>query len=302
MHGKLTAVTAAILVAGCTSTTTIATTTAGSAATAPWHAGTKAQAIAEARHLLAEFRVPPGGTRVSQSAVPPTLRSRPAPGDGWVSATEYLVVPRDPKVIIAFLASPPLSSPMTAGADLVGSSVGAYLDAPAAGIDAGIVSVVIEPYAAGKALLAATVSTAWLPYRTAAEYVDPSVFRSVTATMRFVSVTPGPARTRTFTSPVTIAKLADLLNASAPMPRIILTGRHCTPFGATYTLTFTPRPARGSAIVVTLGLCGGIGVTAGRDQQPALWDPGSRLASLTSTLLGNPQPAPVNTKSLAPAP
>jgi hypothetical protein len=303
MTFKLTATAAAtaVLLAACTNaSTSTRSAVADAASITASHAGTQAQALAEARHLLAQFRLPPGTKPVALSTLPPQLRGHSGPGAGWAAASEFLQAPQDLHAISAFLAGPPLSMPVQDGPALP-AGMGTFLAAPAPGIDAALVSVEVVPYANGKALIAAYAYAAWLPYRTAAEDLDPSRFRSVTAAERFF-FPPGPATTRTFTSPVTIATLAELLNASAPEPEYVLAGRHCAPVGPTYTLRFTPKPSRGPAVEVIEGPCSGTAIKADGQPQPTLWDIKYRLAAAISALIGNPQPAPVNTSSLASPP
>jgi hypothetical protein len=296
-----TAAMAAILLAGCTNTGTSTAASSAAAVPAAWPAGTKAQALAEARHLLALLRLPPGTKPVHLTALPSGMRAEPPPGAGWAAAGETLLTSRNPRAVWALLdAGPPFGMPAQYGPVLPQVS-GIVLPAPAPGVDAAQVVVGVAPYASGKTLIAAYAYAAWLPYRTAAEYLDPSRFRSVTATVRFSPIQPGPTTTRAFTSPVTIAKLAALLNASAPEPGTLLVARSCAPVGPVFTLTFTPKPARGPAVGVTAGFCGGIGIDVNGKPQPPLWDMNGRLATTIRTLLGNPQPTPLNTQSLASA-
>jgi hypothetical protein len=246
--------------------------------------GTRAQALALARHLLAELSVPPGTKPAHVRSLPPLLRDHQGPGAGWAGDQEILVVPGNPRTVLERLdAHAPFSTPTRYGAALPTWS-GTLLPAPEPGIDAAQVSVGIAAYSGTATLVTAYAYATWLPARTAAEHLDPFGFRAVTVGED--RLIPSSRRvTRTFTDPAVIARLAAFVNGLPPAAA--LTGRSCAAVLSRYTLRFTARDANGPAVVVSTVDCGTDGITVNGKPQPGLWDTHARLAAMARQLLGS---------------
>ena len=245
--------------------------------------GTRAQAMALARHLLAELSFPPGTKPAHVTSLPPLLRGHQGPGPGWAGCQEILVVPGNPRSALERLdAHAPFSTPTRYGSALPTWS-GTLLPAPEPGIDAAQVSVGIAAYSGSTTLVAAYAYATWLPARTAAEHLDPSGFRAVTVGEDRL-IPSSREVTRTSTDPAVIARLAAFVNGLPPAPALI--GRSCAVVFSRYTLRFTARDANGPAVVVSTVECGTDGITVNGKPQPGLWDTHARLAAMARQLLG----------------
>lgn len=245
--------------------------------------GTRAQAMALARHLLAELSFPPGTKSAHVTSLPPLLRGHQGPGPGWAGGQEILVVPGNPRSALERLdAHAPFSTPTRYGSALPTWS-GTLLPAPEPGIDAAQVSVGIAAYSGSTTLVAAYAYATWLPARTAAEHLDPSGFRAVTVGEDRL-IPSSREVTRTSTDPAVIARLAAFVNGLPPAPALI--GRSCAVVMSRYTLRFTARDANGPAVVVSTVECGTDGITVNGKPQPGLWDTHARLAAMARQLLG----------------
>jgi hypothetical protein len=252
-------------------------------ATSPRATGTRAQALALARHLLAELSVPPGTKPAQVRSLPPLLRDHQGPGAGWAGGREILVVPGNPRSVLERLdAHAPFSTPVRYGPALPTWS-GILLPAPEPGINAAQVSVGIAAYSGSTTLVAAYAYATWRPARTAAEHLDPSGFRAVTVGEGRL-IPPSRQVTRTFTDPSVIARLAAFVNGLPPAA--VLTGRSCAAVLSRYTLRFTARDANGLAVVVSTVECGTDAITVNGKPQPGLWDTHARLAAMARQLLG----------------
>jgi len=253
-------------------------------ATSSWATGTRAQALALARHLLAELSVPPGTRPTHVRSLPPLLRDHRGPGAGWAGDQEILVVPGNPRTVLERLdAHAPFSTPTRYGAALPTWS-GTLLPAPEPGIDAAQVSVGIAAYSGTATLVTAYAYATWLPARTAAEHLDRFGFRAVT--IGEDRLIPSSRQvTRTFTDPAVIARLAGFVNGLPPAAA--LAGRSCAGVFSRYTLRFTARDANGPAVVVSTVDCGIDGITVNGKPQPGLWDTHARLAAMARQLLGS---------------
>ena len=245
--------------------------------------GTRAQAMALARHLLAELSFPPGTKSAHVTSLPPLLRGHQGPGPGWAGGQEILVVPGNPRSALERLdAHAPFGTPTRYGSALPTWS-GTLLPAPEPGIDAAQVSVGIAAYSGSTTLVAAYAYATWLPARTAAEHLDPSGFRAVTVGEDRL-IPSSREVTRTSTDPAVIARLAAFVNGLPPAPALI--GRSCAVVFSRYTLRFTARDANGPAVVVSTVECGTDGITVNGKLQPGLWDTHARLAAMARQLLG----------------
>jgi hypothetical protein len=139
--------------------------------------------------------------------------------------------------------------------------------------EASLVAVVI-PRGSGS-LIRAEVQVVWYPPRSAAEYVHPDRYRSVTVT---VPVASGARRdatvTRTFTSRAVIAELAALLNR---LPGMLPAAFGCpnmtespSRVPSPYRVVFTPRSRGWPAVAAAPLGCWDGGIVVGGHKQPAL--------------------------------
>lgn len=276
---------AAILLAGCASGPAGPEPGAGPrVVTSSWANGTKAQAQALARHLLAELSFPPGTKPAHVRSLPSLLRDYQGPGAGWAGGQEILVAPGNPRSVLERLdAHAPFSTPTRYGPALP-TWYGILLPAPEPGIDAAQVSVGITTYSGTTTLVTAHAYATWLPARTAAEHLEPFSFRAVTVGEDRL-IPSSRQVTRTFTDPAVIVRLAAFVNGLPPAPA--LTARSCAAVISRYTLRFTARDTNGPAMVVSTVECGTDVITVNGKPQPGLWDTHARLAAMARELLGS---------------
>jgi hypothetical protein len=150
------------------------------------------------------------------------------------------------------------------------------LDVPAhlpQGIAQANLEVVIIPRGSDS-LIRAEVQVVWYPLRSAAEYIHPERYRSVTVTVPKLSDASGDATvTRTFTSRAVIAELAELLNRLPGMPPTAFScpdmTRPLTRIPSPYGVVFTPRSRWPTIVAAPVGCWHG-GVAVGTHRQPAL--------------------------------
>jgi hypothetical protein len=87
--------------------------------------------------------------------------------------------------------------------------------------------------------------------------------------------------TKTFTSPVIIASLADVINSLQAAPNVAIS---CN--GASvYQLKFDPSDQAAPEITASTYGCQGVQVARGANPQPALWDPHDSLLLAASKVL-----------------
>jgi hypothetical protein len=142
------------------------------------------------------------------------------------------------------------------------------------GIAQANLEVVIIPHGSNS-LIRAEVQVVWYPPRSAAEYIHPDRYRSVTVTVPQQSDTSGDATvTRTFTSQAVIAQLAALLNR---LPGMLPIGLSCPPetrpltrVPSPYRVVFTTRSRRWPTIAAAPVGCWDGGIVVGKRKQPAL--------------------------------
>jgi hypothetical protein len=160
----------------------------------------------------------------------------------------------------------------------VGNGTDRYvLDVPAhlpRGIAHANLEVVIIPRGSGS-LIRAEVQVVWYPPRSAAEYIHPDRYQSVTVTVPKLSEASRDATvTRTFTSRAVITQLAALLNQ---LPGMLPTTFNCPamkvgarPPPSPYRLVFTPRSRQWPTIAAAPVGCFQGGIVVGKHKQPAL--------------------------------
>lgn len=142
-----------------------------------------------------------------------------------------------------------------------------------------------QAYSRTATLVTVDVWAAWLPYRTAAEHLNPADFRSVTVVRVLTNNGKQTSESRTFTSAALIGRLAAVLNSGVPAPDSatgLILG--CVPGGFSYTFRFTPRAEHGPAVTAS-PYCDAIAVSVNGKQQPALWDDGT-LETIAGPLFG----------------
>ena len=284
MRSWLIAAVAGIIVTGCATATGHAAAQAHAAATGPAPGqGSQAKALALARHLVAEVRVPPGSRPVHPSSLPPALRDPQAPsGPGWASAASILVAPGNAIAVLdTLLAHAPFGDD---SARTVPVTVSTLLESPEPGVDAAVVDVSAMQYSSTTTLLAVRASAAWLPVRTAAEHLDAARVRTVTLTEVY-NFPAHPQVRRTLASRAVIARLATLLNHLKPA--VFELAPNCPMPAASSTLKFTPANGNGNTVVVSTIGCGFDQVAVNGASQPPLSDPEDRLLALARELAGS---------------
>ena len=262
-----------------------AATPADAAATGPAPGqGSQAKALALARHLVAEVRVPPGTRPVHLSSLPPSLHDPQAPsGPGWASATRILIAPGNAIAVLDTLLA---HAPFGDGSPrIVPVTVSTQLESPEPGVDAAVVDVSVMQYSRTTTLLAVRAFAAWLPVRTAAEHLDPAHIRAVTLTEVYNKFPAHRQVRRTLASRAVIARLATLLNHLNPA--VFELAPECPAPVAGSTLKFTPANGNGNTVVVSTFGCGFDQVTVNGASQPPLWDPDDRLLALARKLAGS---------------
>jgi hypothetical protein len=253
--------------------------------------GTRAEAAALARQLLARLILPSGARRLPQTPLPPALAgSWFAGAEVTPSLDQYelFALAQPMNAAAAFLAAhvpPGLGDGGTGGASGPGGPTlqdVTYLDhqLPAGIVSAQLVLSVVP--SSGGSLLRADAQVIWYPPRTAAEYIDPARYHALTIT---VSVGGGRSHTvhKVVTSQPFIARLADLLNR---LPAEPLGTFGCPAIFAEYQVAFSASPHSRPVVVISFNEtgCGGAGITVNGRTQSALEDNG-RLAALVDQMV-----------------
>jgi hypothetical protein len=130
-------------------------------------------------------------------------------------------------------------------------------------------------------LLRADAEVTWYPPRTAAEYLDPSGYRAVLVSLSVAGRDPLP-RPRLVTSRAAVERLARLLDSLPAAPEVAFVS--CPMITATYWFRFEPRGHRGRPAVVLAGGCFTDVITVNGRRQPPLWDPANRLLKAAARL------------------
>jgi hypothetical protein len=249
-------------------------------------AGSLAQARAVARHWLAGLVLPAGTAPLGQR--PPAA----LPGPGFTGAGQnvdlfrYFRLPVPMAAADSFLrARPPAGLSFDTTGTVGGDSD--VLEGSPRRLPPGIAAVMLEftmaPDSGGGSLLRADAQVMIYPARSAAEYLNPAAFRSVTVSAARWDA--APASRRTITSRPVIAMLAGLVNGLPVQPPGSIIG--CPAIGGNmifYQLVFTPAAAAGPAVVVRPDGCLADQVSAGGAWQPPLAD-GQAVTSAAARLL-----------------
>lgn len=286
---------AAALLAGCGSSTISPKPpgTAGSptlTAKPSWPpGGSRAQALALARHMLS-LLVLPSGARHPQGQVPRRLRQ---PGARLGSLTmvgvhRFYSLGMPPQAASRFFGAhvPPgmrfLSNGQTGGpGGVMALDVGYVPRSLPPGIYRAELDLTLVP-AAGGSLVRADAQVIWYLARSAAEYLNPADFGAVT--VRAIMLNPKRHTvTRQITSPQVIARLAGLLNGLPAAPRLVMP---CPAMLTTYRVEFAAKPSGGPRVAVGTGSCFTDQISVAGRAQPALMDANGRLAAAVRHLLG----------------
>ncbi len=286
MRSFLAGAAAAVLLTGCG--TALAQSGTGHSGDRPRTAvavnGSRSQAQAYVRHLMAELSLPEGSKPAHLKSLPEIVRAQAPDAPGWAGASRILIVPGQPLAVLQRIsAHPPFNEPVIYSATPVLDVT--IRQAPEPGIDAAILDLAVQAHSRTTTLVGAYAFAAWLPYRTAAEHLEPASFRAVTISAD--QLVPRPHQvTRTFTSAAVIARLAAFLNERPPAPAAALAAVSCPAPLASVTLRFTATGRQAPAVAVSTAGCLVDAITVNGRQQPSLWDTAGGLESMARKLLG----------------
>ena len=247
-------------------------------------AGSRAAALTLARQMLARLVVPAG----SQAAHPPPLSVSSAGGNlpYTVELHRFVLVHEPVAVVQSFLLAHVPPGMSWAGDGLAQGtantvtvlSVAYSPRSLASGLTNAQLGTAAMPLADDDTLIRADAGVSWFPPRSAAEQLTAASFRSVTVTATEMFPRPRTA-TRTFTSPVVIARLVALVNSLPATPYPDVAAMSCAPGGTVYRLGFTP------GVVIYAGGCGASdAITVNGKEQPRLWDLGVLTAAARQLL------------------
>jgi len=281
MRAFLACMAAAVLLAGCGAALAQPRTGRQPRTTATV-TGSLAQAQAYVRHAIAELSLPAGTEPAHLKVLPEIMRDQPPGPTGWAGASRILIVPGRPLAVLQRISGhAPYSQPVIYSATPVQNIT--LLAAPEPGIDAVVLDLAVQAYSRTSTLVGAYAYAAWLPYRTAAEHLNPAVFSAVTIVKD--QLLHGK-QSRTFTSAASIARFAAFLNGRSPAPLSAVEGMSCPPPIVTYAVRFTPR-AKGDPVVTTSAGCGTIAISVNGKPQPSLWDTNGGLTAIASSVFGH---------------
>jgi hypothetical protein len=286
MRSFLAGAAAAVLLTGCG--TTLAQPGTGHSGGRPRAAvvvnGSRAEAQAYVRHLMAELSLPEGSVPAHVTSLPEIVRAQAPGAPGWAGASRILIVPGQPLAVLQRInAHAPFNEPVIYSATPVLSST--MRPAPEPDIDAVILDLAVQAHSRTTTLVGAYAFAAWLPYRTAAEHLDPASFHAVTISADQL-IPQQHQVTRTFTSATVIAGLAAFLNGRPPAPAAALAGVSCPAPLVSFTLRFTATGRQAPAVAVSTAGCLVDAITVNGRQQPWLWDTAGGLESMARKLLG----------------
>jgi hypothetical protein len=254
--------------------------------------GSPAEARMVGRRMIVGLILPAGSRRIAPRSQPPEAGL--IVGPNVIDVHRFYWLPLPEHVAVSFL-----QHHVPANTSLTGTGWGPdwqqvqySLNAPPAGLEQfNALQATLTVGPRGGTLLRADAQLTWYPPRSAAEYLRPDGYRSVTVTLTSSLARAKPrTMTRVFTSQAVIARLARLLDGlhtSAPW-----TGS-CPALLPQFQIVFTPAArgnARSARALVSPSGCRGELITANGEQQPALEDINStRLLTVISPLLGMPR-------------
>jgi hypothetical protein len=241
--------------------------------------GSPAEARAVGTRMLASLILPPGARRIGAQRQP--QRGEVIGSDDLVDLSRFYRLPLSLSAASTFLqAHIPVGDTVSGtGSGNNGPGGTGYfmmvsyaLKRPPVGIDQGtmlLATLAVGPH--GGTIMRADAEVVWYPPRSAAEYINPSGYRSVTITVTLVN-RQGRARTvtRTFGRPV-IARLARVLNrlrTLAPPGPISCPAMN----GTTFTARLTAASPRYPKVVISPAGCIGDLIKVAGKAQPVLLD------------------------------
>jgi hypothetical protein len=246
--------------------------------------GSRAQAQAYVRRLIAELSLPEGAKPAQLKQLPQIMRAQSPGTTGWAGASRILIVPGQPLAVLKRISGhPPFNEPVIYEATPVMDST--MRAAPEPGINVVILDLAVQARSRTTTLVGAYAFAAWLPYRTVAEHLDPATFRAVTIIKDQIVSTRQRTVSRTFTSPAVIARFAAFLNGRTPAPESAVGALSCPAPFLTYALRFTARDGHGPAVTASAS-CWTIAIRVNGKQQPLLWDTGDGLETIARSLAG----------------
>jgi hypothetical protein len=254
-------------------------------AKSPARPSPKQRAVADADAILASFAVPKGARKLSaaptvEKGVLKTAPQMPSSPD-LVDNAEWWIAPGAPQSVLAWEAKHVSHRFSTAGSGhgygpgfATWSQVFALPDIPAVLDSRELVVEVVQD--GDKTVIRVDAQVTWQPARPATEKV-PAAAKAVTIAMKLGLNQGGrkPPKPVTITDRAKVSALKALINGLALFPL----GMYSCPadFGAGLVLTFRagPRTPALAVAAVTLGGCGGVGLTIGGKSQPTLAGPGT---------------------------
>jgi hypothetical protein len=251
-------------------------------------AGSRAAALTLARQMLARLVVPPGSQAAHPSPVPPPLSMSSAGGNlPYTVDLHRFVLVREPAAAVqSFLLAHVPAGMSWAGDGLAQGtantvtvlSVAYSPRSLASGLTNAELDTAAMPAAGGDTLIRADASVSWFPPRSPAEQLTAASFSSVTVTATEMFPRPRTV-TRTFTSPVVIARLVALVDSLPATPYPDVAAMSCAADGTVYRLGFAP------GVVISAGGCGGSdAITVRGKEQPRLRDLGALTAAARQLL------------------
>jgi hypothetical protein len=246
-------------------------------------AGSRTEAAALARQLLARLRLPPGTRRLPSEPLPPSL-SEPAveTAGGSASLDQHRLFALTQPMATAAAA---LAAQVPPGLDESGTGSGSGPDGatmqevqyqprslPAGIVNAQLVLTVV-PAVSGGSLVRADAQVTWYPPRSAAEYIDPVRYHVLRLVVTIFGRNPHTVR-KVVTSQAFIARLAETLDRSQAEPTAMVV---CPADFEDYQLSFSVSETSRPAVTVQANEtgCGGAQVAVNGQSQPSLADDGA---------------------------
>lgn len=254
-------------------------------------AGSRPEAAALARLVLARLSLPAGARRLPPTPVPAALQQPTLLGltAASLDVHELFELPQSMSTAASFLAAHKPKNMMLFSSGSAGDAAGpqnqavSYLTRSVpAGLYEVLLDLTVAPDGYGGSVLRADAQVVWYPPRTAAEYIDPARYRALTITVTTYGTRPHTVRT-VVTSPAAIARLADVLDRSQVLPARTIS---CTLGLASYQLAFAVAAHSRPVVVVDAAEwpCEGAQIRVGGRWQPSLQDAASVVSAVDRLL------------------